>query len=422
MSNKNIIDDVYINFLYNNFYNLVKLNHVEKKGFKNDGAIIVNMSNKRIKSGEIVVNFMPLELFPTNIVEKFSYDPNDKTKEYLIINTKPIDHVICESNDYLYIVLQIGEEGKEECIFSCSCEKLSKNKFSYVFRHEIEKKKDVSNDNMAWTLDKTERGEKYVNFCKNSINDGMIYDGFRSSPDFTNVIVSGEEWQGVAYADKIIKEYRYVLKNIEKLRKNDSIGHPKMYNFENIGMFSPLTLRHINSYCEIKKEFGGFENKNIIEIGSSYGGLCNIINILSNNEYRTYTLVDIPEVLEFSKKFLTDLNVDMTKLDFMTMKELEEYVEICSERGGLAEKYIDNLGWDLLISEFTISEMNSKMVSFYFNNVAQYCKNAYLAMNIWDSVNKKIFKKALKKLFQAVYEKNEYPVGEWPNYLLFCHK
>jgi putative sugar O-methyltransferase len=410
MSNKNIIDDVYINFLYNNFYNLVKLNHVEKKGFKNDGAIVVNMSNKRIKSGEIVVNFMPLELFPTNIVEKFSYNPNDKKKEYLIINTKPIDHVICDSNDYLYIVLQIGEEGKEEYIFSCSCEKLSKNKFSYVFRHEIEKKEeDISNTNMAWTLDKTERGLKYINFCKNSVNDGMVYDGFRSSPDFTNVIVSGDEWQGIAYVDKIIKEYRYVLKNIEKLRKNDSIGHPKMYNFENIGMFSPLTLRHINSYCEIKKEFGGFENKNIIEIGSSYGGLCNIINILSNNEYKTYTLVDIPEVLEFSKKFLKDLNIDMTKLYFMTMSDVEYNFE-------------NNKNYDLLISEFTISEMNSEMVSFYFNNVTQYCKNAYLAMNIWDSVNKKIFKKALKKLFQAVYEKNEYPVGEWPNYLLFCHK
>lgn len=407
---KQIIGDVYINFLYNNVYNLVKLNHVEKKGFKNGGAIVVNMSDKRMKSGEIVVNFMPLELFPTNIVEQFSYDPNDKSKEYLIINSKPLDHVICDSNDYIYIVLQIGKEGKDEFVFGVSCEKLSKNKFSYVFRHSIKKKEEErSNSNMKWTLDQTERGENYVEFCKKIVTDGMIYDGFRSATDFTNVIVSGEEWQGIAYVDKIMKEYKYILKKIEKLRKNDSIGHPKMYNFKNIGMFSPLTLRHINSYCEIKKEFGGFENKNIIEIGSSYGGLCNIINILCNNEYNSYTLVDIPEVLELSKKFLKDLNVDMNKLIFTTMSDLEQ-------------KTNDNKKYDLLISEFTISEMNSEMVSFYFNNVAQYCKNAYLAMNIWDSVNKKIFKKALKKLFQAVYEKSEYPKGEWPNYLLFCHK
>ncbi len=378
------MDKVYTNFLYDNYYNLVKLYHEEKKGFENGGIVYINMTDTRIKSKKVIANFIAMELIPKEIVEQFCYDPNIKENKYVTVQCPPEDEAIGGVTDCFYLVIKTD---KKEYVFNCWCDYNGK-KYLYTFRHLLHGHQEQS---CGWIYENTEVGKEYFKFCKQ-----QILDNFRRSSAFCNVINS--RINSPAIVEKMITEYRYTLKHLDELRKHDSIGSPEMFMHNKIGLFSPLTLKHVNTYCEIRQEFGDMDDKDIIEIGASYGGLCYISSVLA--KFKSYTLVDVPEVLEFAKKFLTQHKVQ--NIIFLEMKDIDP-----------KHRY------DLMISDFTISELDSKTISYYLNTIK--AKQAYFAMNMYESNNKKTFKKGLKMRYSRITEKPEFPKSEWPNYLLLCH-
>lgn len=115
--------------------------------------------------------------------------------------------------------------------------------------------------------------------------------------------------------------------------------------------------RHISPgmqrFIKVKKDISVFDYSSVVEIGSGYGGQCQIIKC------KNYTLIDIPESLEVAKAYLKKNNI---KANFISTENIK------------------NIKADLCISNYALSELNNQGIVFYMNNIIKYCKYIYLTV------------------------------------------
>ena len=252
-----------------------------------------------------------------------------------------------------------------------------------------------------WTVETTTNGQKYLEKCLESSQQVHRFFTFRSDSDFCKIIVPGKKEDGEKILDRISKNNLFI-ENLNNFKKNDNIGSPVIYKYDNYGYFSPSTLRYVNTLYELLEEFKNMTNWNIIEFGGGYGGLCYILsNII---KWNSYTFVEIEEPLELAKKCFLSMNLSNIKC-FLT------------ENLNKDEK------WDLFISEFGFCELNEDGI----NKNMFMLKNsnfAYLSMNLWDTNKKEILKNRLMVEcdFKTI---KEYPVfikSDWGDYVWICKK
>ena len=162
-------------------------------------------------------------------------------------------------------------------------------------------------------------------------------------------------------------------------------------------MISSDTMHRINTLCDIEKYFGGLNNKNVVEIGVGYGGLCFVLS--SFYDIKSYELVDLDNVVALSKKYLTALNVEANS------GETEDF--------------------DLTISEFCIAELDNKGISDYYQRYIQKSKSIYLMMNPvphkWPEKRLSDFHDILTEDFEIEIHE-EFPKMVDFNYLIIGHK
>lgn len=165
--------------------------------------------------------------------------------------------------------------------------------------------------------------------------------------------------------------FEYILKNLNLTEdewlfflRNDSIGNPLLaqYNFGDSQVIgSPSTLRYIKVLVDILKLFDVEKIKTVTEIGVGYGGQCRILmNVLP---IERYNLIDLPEVLALTEKFLTALN----------------------QTGDL--RYIDgthlyhDAPCDLFISDYAFSELSKPAQDIYIEKIISKSEAGYVS---WD--------------------------------------
>jgi hypothetical protein len=199
--------------------------------------------------------------------------------------------------------------------------------------------------------------DKYKEACREiSIN----LDGFKRNSIYSCFIGNDlrDEQTAIKFYSFIKENYPFLLegKTINKFLINDNIGNPMIYGIENLRI-SPGTLRFIKVLGDIL----AIDNKinNIIEIGSGYGGQALIIKTYSNDI--DYSLVDIPESLLVSKSYLNKNNCDVT---FVSTDEI------------ITKDY-----YDLVISDYCLSELDLTGIAFYVNNIINKCKYGYFTVN-----------------------------------------
>ena len=199
-----------------------------------------------------------------------------------------------------------------------------------------------------WAPDCTE----WRDTCSNISND---LTNFKSNPVYRRIIANDlRDFEPTKTLFYFIKDtYPELFEKLNIFNTSDSIGAPNIYNIEGIDV-CPGTLRFVKVLGDIKS----FNPKKIIEIGSGYGGQCKIIKDYLDVEY---TLIDLPESLSVGKAYLKYFNVDATY--------------ISSENISLEESY------DLVISDYCISELSYDGISFYIDNVVSKCKNGYFTIN-----------------------------------------
>jgi hypothetical protein len=165
----------------------------------------------------------------------------------------------------------------------------------------------------------------YLKVCKSFVEDNLLFKDFRRNELYHEIL------EHVSYDDA--KSYIEEMKNISHLTGDDIF--------------------------DLKKND---EVDNIVEIGGGYGGLCRIIH--SYIGFENYMILDLPEVNELSKKYLSNFQ----SLDEKVMQMF--YDEISS---------VDNI--DLLISNYAFSECSFELQEAYYNGVISNANKFYITYN-----------------------------------------
>lgn len=144
---------------------------------------------------------------------------------------------------------------------------------------------------------------------------------------------------------------------------NDLVGNPWVYPFPNIGNVSPTTLRFVEILSLLNRHYKDLSHFNILEIGGGYGGQCRIIK--SYYPDVKYTIIDHPDVICVAKRFLKSLGIN--DVEFISFFDVEP----------------NNIyrNSDLVISNYSFSELYKDYVELYFERFLSRTKHCYMRMN-----------------------------------------
>ena len=211
--------------------------------------------------------------------------------------------------------------------------------------------------------------KSYPLFCYAAAKDENVFRNFRNSYIYLDTVGAASREFGEKALEFIQGRYPSFSEREWKLfLLNDNIGSPYTYSF-NVDslkvLADPNTFAYIMQLQELFVEFGELFRDGIIrsvcEIGVGYGGLCRLIFEYFGVD--SYVLVDLPEVLELSKKYLSN------------------YIPINNVYGVDGTKDFKPIQVDLLISNYAFSELGREAQEKYMKNVVL---NANHGIMIWN--------------------------------------
>lgn len=219
------------------------------------------------------------------------------------------------------------------------------------------------------------RGTSYTDtqtwpyFCIAASKDSKIFNEFRRN----TVTLSVCEYFEEKWDQKMIEHIeggrsRFSDEDWTNFLKNDIIGSPICKDYminHSKRLANCTTLRYVRilSQClDLFEDMNSIEN--IVEIGGGYGGQCRII--LSYLPNIKYTLVDLPEVLLLMKRYLNEFPIS-------------ESVNLIDGTSELAEKT-----YDLVISNYAVSEMNREVQEIYLQKIICHAKRGFI---IWNNLS-----------------------------------
>jgi len=220
---------------------------------------------------------------------------------------------------------------------------------------------------------------RFLNECIDIVNDESKFNTFKQNSIFCQVIgndIRSKELADIYYNN--ILANTNIINNIKKYKSNDIIGNPILYEYPNIGYISPGTLYFLNILQDLQLHFGDISNFNIVEIGTGYGGQAKIIldsNIIS------YTAIDVEPTLNLCKKYLNSFNYNNITFYDTNSIIIKDY--------------------DLVISNWCLSEFNEEGIKYYIDTIIKHCNNGYFLMNIWDE-RKQFLLDYLKQYFTDI--------------------
>lgn len=202
--------------------------------------------------------------------------------------------------------------------------------------------------------------KEYIKVCENSYLTDEGFNNFKQNSDYNFILEHVTYEQGLEYIEEILKNCNLDLKFIKKFKENDLHGNPLLFDYgEPFGLISPTTLRYIKVLSDLIKFFGSLDGMSVVEIGVGYGGQSKII--MDYFKIKEYNLIDLPEVNLLTKKYLSKFTYDnYTFLDF--------------------EK-LPNKKYDLVISNYSITECSKHIQDLYIEKVLKVSKMGYITGN-----------------------------------------
>jgi|LakMenE18May11ns_1017448.scaffolds.fasta_scaffold9850713_2 putative sugar O-methyltransferase len=236
----------------------------------------------------------------------------------------------------------------------------------------------------------------YANFCEISSKDEKIFSTFKSDSRYSPIVSGVNQNQGQQYLEKLLNNKSDFIKspNLQIAKMGDLFGKPVTFEYEKVGNISPVLLRYLSVLEELKKEFESLDNFSIVEIGAGFGDQCRLIQ--SFFKIKDYTIVDIPQALLLSKKYINGFGFEATPI-----KSDDVNQEIFN-------------GFDLVISNYAISELSKDIQKIYLEKIIKNSKRGYITYNFLredQSLEKPFshreFKSELEKLGFSVKTYNE---------------
>lgn len=201
--------------------------------------------------------------------------------------------------------------------------------------------------------------QRYPQACLDAVNDYAVFNNFRRLPDYNAILEHVNEAEGAEYL-QLVAEDKALLAAIDEFRANDDWGNPRVYDYPEVGLISPTTLRYIKVLGDLKRHFDSLDNLRIAEIGVGYGGQCRVINAYYSPA--EYTLIDIQPALALAQRYL-DNYILYSRASYQTMNELAE------------------ANYDLVISNYAFTELPRTIQEVYFRKVIAPSRRGYITYN-----------------------------------------
>jgi len=208
----------------------------------------------------------------------------------------------------------------------------------------------------------------YPEFCRKAAKNPKIFNNFKQDPIYSEILEHATYNQGKVYLNIVRKQTPEFLYLLNLFRQNDRIGNPKLFAYEDAGLFSPTTLRYMKVASDLKKLFGSLDDLRIIEIGGGYGGQCTIIHQIFKP--KSYTIVDLPGPLALTAKYLQKQQIHTVVLQQPNQVKPNET-------------------YDLIISNYAFSECNRAVQEEYITKILGKSKKGYLTNN-WTNESPKL--------------------------------
>lgn len=231
---------------------------------------------------------------------------------------------------------------------------------------------------------------EYIKKCLDFVSDDLEFSKFKQDPTYTTILEHASIDQALLCI-QAIKKSGLDLTKINILKSNDEQGSPTIADYDDIifNGISPSTIRYIKVLGDLIDIFNSLDDYNIVEIGVGYGGQCKIINDYFN--IKSYQLIDLDEVLKLSEKYLSKYNYNNLLFDNTIFKD--EY--------------------DLVISNYAITECSKNIQLNYINNIINKSKHGYITCNYIsdifniNSMSKQEFIESINKKTHII---EEYPL------------
>ncbi len=211
----------------------------------------------------------------------------------------------------------------------------------------------------------------YPQFCYLASIRDDIFDNFKQHPVYCSIVEHFSTWEieiGAKYLDNIFNNYSFSDDLWAGFLKNDSLGNPNVAEYvlgDKCLTASPTTLRYIKVLSDILALFDTDNIKKISEIGVGYGGQCHVI--MQMFPQITYNLIDLPEVIALTEKYLNKLNHSKKDIRYIDGTHL----------------YFD-LPADLFISNYAFSELSKPVQDIYLDKIILKAKAGYITWNYGD--------------------------------------
>lgn len=202
--------------------------------------------------------------------------------------------------------------------------------------------------------------ETYLYLCSLATDNQKIFDNFRSSKPIFEAIDHVSLVQAKLFLKAILKKSDFGPEISKCLYDIDSLGNPRKYKFARYGVYSPLSLRYLNTYLNLKDHFGSLNNLNIVEIGGGFGGQAGLISKLSPPS--TYRLYDLAVVIKLQEKFIKSLSVPGKFFFYSKPENLNAQI-------------------DLVISNYAFSELSKDTQDHYLQNIILKSPKGYITWN-----------------------------------------
>jgi hypothetical protein len=193
----------------------------------------------------------------------------------------------------------------------------------------------------------------YISLCRAVVNNDNLFNKFRHLSDCTYIVETVNRSLGEKIPDLLEKEF---LDMFPVFASSELYGRPTVFSYNGVNL-SPTTLRYIKILQDLKNIFGDLK-LDIVEVGGGYGGQCKIIH--DYIKPRSYTIVDLPDVLQLQKKYLDKFGIEV---NYTTKPPITEV--------------------DLLISNYAYGELPVQERLKYKKLIAN-SKRGYMICNIID--------------------------------------
>lgn len=213
----------------------------------------------------------------------------------------------------------------------------------------------------GWNVSSND-SQNYVDFCNKILENEELFSKFKSNYEYNSILEHVDQKLGEEYFN-YIKEVgeKIYLDNFDKFVENDLIGCPRQYYYEG-KKISPTTLRYIKNALDLSAICNQEKISKIVEIGGGYGGLCKTLSVLC--DYDEYINIDLPDIVKFQKKYLSNFSKLQSKTKFIPCNELDDIFDI-----------------DILISNYCLSELNFEKQLEYYKKVIKNSKIVYITYN-----------------------------------------